>query len=42
MMTPNLRIPVPVLPEYVMLETLDPEAAALVLMRRAWSLQHST
>lgn len=38
MITPNLRIPVPVLPEYVMLDTVEPDAADLVLMRSAWSL----
>lgn len=40
-MTPNLRMPVAVLPEKVMPDTVEPVAAALVLMRRALSLEGS-
>ena len=40
MRTPNWRSPVPVLPEYVMLVTVELFASALVLMRRAWSLKY--
>lgn len=37
-MTPYLRMPVAVLPEKVMPDTVEPVAEALVLMRRALSL----
>lgn len=39
MMTPYLRMPVAVFPEYVTFETEPLVAEFTVLMRRAWSLK---